>query len=276
MPARWLFVTVSDSSEASRERLGELLDGVERQGISGDLVLVMRGGDQLGPHRRGMVNVHPVDSPLQIGLSRARNLGLAHAEELGLLGDCAAISFPDDDACYPDGLLSRVGAVLDDEMEIVCGPYAPDRSHLDLKRFPLTNEPLTPSLTMRVASSNNLFFRAEVVRAVGPFDELFGLGARYGAAEDSDYVLRALASGFRGVYDPEALVQHPYKRHRVDEYYHGTVAVLAKHARGGGTSLLLVRRLAGGVLLAARRRLAVADYVRTVVGAVGLAARRPR
>jgi len=61
-----------------------------------------------------------------------------------------------------------------------------------------------------------------------------------------------------------------YKPSRVDEYYRSNAAVLAKHARGGGTSLLLAGRLATGILLTARRRLAVAAYLRTIADAIAL------
>ncbi len=277
MSAPWLFITVSDESAASRAHLGALLASLERQGDAADLVLVMRGCDKPDADAdRGLVRVHPVPSPLEISLSRARNLGLEHAHRLGLLQTCTQIAFPDDDARYPDGLLEHVGALLNDETGVVCGPYAPDRDSLNRRRFPSTRDRLTPRLVMRVASSNNLFFRAEVVKAVGCFDERLGLGARFGASEDSDYVLRALASGFLGVYHPEALVEHPYKPGRVDEYYRGNVAVLAKHARTGGTALLLARRLATGVVLTARRRLTATAYLRTLADAIALGTRRTR
>jgi GT2 family glycosyltransferase len=277
MSAPWLFITVSNESAASREHLEALLASLERQGAAADLVLVMRGCDKTAAEAdRGLVRVHPVPSPLKISLSRARNLGLEHAHRLGLLQICHQLAFPDDDARYPDGLLERVSAILNDQTEVVCGPYAPNRDSLNGRRFPSTRYRLTPRLVMRLASSNNVFFRAEVVRAVGSFDERLGLGARYGASEDSDYVLRALARGFGGVYDPAALVEHPYKPGRVDEYYRGNVAVLAKHARTGGTALLLARRLATGVVLTAWRRLAATVYLRTLVDAIALGAGRPR
>ncbi|MDX6720717.1 MAG: hypothetical protein QOJ63_2971 [Solirubrobacteraceae bacterium] len=277
MSAAWLFITVSDESAASCAHLGALLATLERQDVAADLVLVMRGCDKPAAEAdRGLVRVHPVPSPLKISLSRARNLGLEHGRRVGLLQTCDQLAFPDDDARYPDGLLERVGALLHGETAVVCGSYAPNRDSLDRLRFPSTRNRLTPRMVMRVASSNNLFFRAEVVRAVGGFDERLGLGARYGASEDSDYVLRALALGFGGVYVPEALVEHPYKPGRADEYYRGNVAVLAKHARTGGTALLLARRLATGVVLTARSRLAATAYLRTLADAIALGTGRAR
>jgi GT2 family glycosyltransferase len=270
MSAPWLFITVSDESASSREHLEALVASLERQRVAGDLVLVMRGGNEAHPGHRGMVRVHTVICPLRIGASQARNLGLGHAERLGLLAACDMVALPDDDARYPDGLLSHVSDLLQHKAAIVCGPFAPNRNSLDVRRFPAGLRHLTPSLIMRVVSTNNMFFQARVVHAVGAFDERLGLGATYGSAEDTDYALRAIEGGFPGIYDVQALVEHPYKPHRVDEYYRGNVAVLAKHARGGGTSLLLLRRLATGVLLIAQRRLRAAAYLRTVIDAIAL------
>jgi GT2 family glycosyltransferase len=270
MSTPWLFITVSDESAASREHLEALVASLERQCVAGDLVLVMRGGDEVRSGNRGMVQVHTVTCPLRISASEARNLGLDHAERLGLLAACDMVALPDDDARYPDGLLSHVSHLLQHKAAIVCGPFAPNRDSLDVRRFPDGVKHLTPSLIMRVVSTNNMFFQARVVHAVGAFDERLGLGARYGSAEDTDYALRGIEIGFTGIYDVQALVEHPYKPHRVDEYYRGNVAVLAKHANGGGTSLLLLRRLATGVLLITQRRLKITAYLRMVVDAAAL------
>ena len=257
---RWLLITVSDHTESSRAHLGALLASVERQDAQATMVLVMRGG--VIDEHFGSVDVHQVDAPMRIPLSVARNLALVHAQHASLLSACDFVAFPDDDASYPDGLLQRAAAALTDAAPVVCGPYAPSAAELDRQRFPARALPLRPELVMRVLSSNNVLCRAEVVQAVGGFDERFGLGARYGAGEDSDYVLRALELGFAGVYDPSLLVQHPYKASRPAQYYPGNVAVLARHLCGGGTAWLLARRLVAGMLMTAARQLSVSEYSR--------------
>ena len=268
---RWLLVTVSDSSPESQANLRTLLASVEAQTHRADMVLVMRGGG--APPVSDCVDIHPVPSPHRIPLSRARNLGLARAAEHGLLEKADVVAFPDDDASYPDGLMDRVGRALSAGTAIAGGAYAPTLDQLDQSRFPSMSRPLTPGVVMRTSSSNNTFFRGEVVRAVGRFDERFGLGARYGAGEDSDYVLRALRRGYAGRYDPSIVVLHPYKVHRPMQYYPGNVAVLARHLRGGHTALLLARRLATGLVMTLRGRLPVSDYLALVLGAAGLALR---
>ncbi len=262
---RFLFIVVTDPSPASRDHLEALLSSLERQAEVGDIVLVMRGGGPDGPHTSGILQIHQVDSPLRISASRARNLGLGHAARSGLLDEPGIVAFPDDDARYPDGLLVHVADALDDQTAMVCGPYAPNATSVNRRRFPPTERELTPGLVMRVACTSNVFLRTRVVRTVGCFDESLGLGARYGSSEDTDYMLRALALGFRGVYRPQGvLVEHPYKPSRPSQYYTGNVAVLAKHALGGGTCLLLARRLASGLVLVLRRMITPRDYARAV------------
>ncbi|EOO0082080.1 glycosyltransferase family 2 protein, partial [Escherichia coli] len=61
--------------------------------------------------------------------------------------------------------------------------------------------------------SFTLFFRREVINAVGRFDQNMGVGAgtNYGAGEESDFVVRALSLGFKGLYYPDYYVLHPAK-----------------------------------------------------------------
>jgi hypothetical protein len=268
---RWLLITVSDPSPESRANLRMLLDSVERQGVAADMVLVMRGSGEAP--ESATVRIHQVDSPTRIALSAARNLALEVAAETSLLAEAAIVAFPDDDANYPEGLLGGVAARLTGAVSIACGPYAPTVAEVDKARFPVAPRMLGPEVVMRAASSNNVFLRTEVVRKVGRFDERFGLGASYGAGEDSDYLLRALRQGYTGTYDPSLIVLHPYKAHRPTQYYPGNVAVLARHCRGGGTTVLLARRLASGLLMTAQRRLSVRDYLGVVRGAIGLVLR---
>ena len=280
-PCRFLLITATDASAHSRMSLANLVASVERQAVRGDHIVVLRGerSGALPPSRS--LAAHTVQVPLDTPLSHARNLALGYARRRGLLDLAGAVSFPDDDCGYPDGLLERVGELVRGGESIVCVPYAPTPRELDRRRFPATDLPLTPALVMRAASSNNSFFAASAVRATGDFDERYGLGARFGASEDADYILRMLCAGFSGCYrGGDLAVQHPYKPHRPTQYYLGNVAVLAKHAVRGGTAYLLLRRLAYGLRLTAARRIAPRQYVLALMTAAGLvtgrSARSPR
>jgi len=273
MTPRYLFITVSDSSPRSQANLRALFSGIARQGVAGDMIVVNRGhATALQPLSRD-VEVHALPVAERMSLSKARNAGLRFARENRLLDRCDIVAFPDDDATYGRGLLARVEDCLSSGSEIVSGLYAPAPTEVDTRRFPRRPRRLTPQVVMRVASSNTLFLSAAVVRALGEFDERLGLGAAYGAGEDSDYALRALAAGFRGLYDPSIVVQHPYKPGRPAQYYGGNVAVLAKHAKRGGTRALLARRLATGLLLTLQGRLEPPQYARLIRSACAFVAR---
>jgi hypothetical protein len=258
---RFLLVTVTDASAPSRAHLNALLTSLERQAAEIELVLVMRGAGPPPELRGAQIRIHLIERPLVISLSRARNDALAYARADRLLDAVDVVAFPDDDCRYPDGLLQCVTALIDADTEIVTGPYGPAADEVDHRRYPSADMPLSCGLVMRAVSASTVFLAARVVGAVGDFDERLGLGSRYGAAEDSDYVLRALKLGVNGSYRPlKVFVEHPYKANRPSQYYLGNVAVLAKHALRGGTRLLLARRLALGLVLVLRRAITPRQY----------------
>jgi glycosyltransferase involved in cell wall biosynthesis len=82
------------------------------------------------------------------------------------------------------------------------------------------------------------FYRRRCVEAVGPFDEELGPGTDlpYGCGEDTDYVLRALAAGFRVYRTHSVVVRHeevnpldPPPAPKVRAYAAGRMRLLRKH-----------------------------------------------
>lgn len=95
----------------------------------------------------------------------------------------------------------------------------------------------------------NLAFTADVPAIIGPFDERFGAGAPFRAAEDTDFVFRALGHGIAVRYDPAFVVDHHHGRRHDGQviallagYGHGDGALYAKHLFGDRR---IVRALAG-------------------------------
>lgn len=142
----------------------------------------------------------------QKGLSKARNVGLRRAT-----GDLVAI--PDDDCWYPEQLLAQVNdwfranksygvlsTCVRSEDGLAVGPNWPSKA-CDCNR----------SNIFRSAVSCSIFFRREVVSAVGDFDERIGVGAdsQLQSGEETDFVLRALKLGFRARFEPALVVHHP-------------------------------------------------------------------
>lgn len=139
------------------------------------------------------------------GLSRARNVAL---REVG--GDI--IAFPDDDCWYPADLLGRVADILrrNAECDGVMGRTTDPAGHPTAARW--NNQPgmLNRSTVWRRGNSCSIFVRRRVAVSVGPFDETLGVGSRTGweSGEESDFLLRALASGYRFRYVPDLTVFH--------------------------------------------------------------------
>ncbi|SRR6266566_565759 len=188
--------------------IGEFLCSLDTQGDHEvDLVVVDqnlddRVSDVLRDYNGRARIVHMRSAP---GLSRARNVGLRVVS-----GDIVA--FPDDDCVYPPSLLNRVGSFFQQHAEyeglLVRGAGRAGRDVVRMARGP---GPVTPRNVWMRAVSYGLFFRRAVVEKVGGFDESLGVGSgtEWGAAEDLDYPLRALAADFRLYFDPSIVVWHP-------------------------------------------------------------------
>ncbi len=228
----FLLISVTDGSPQSLVNLEALLASVGRQGVSGEIVVVMRDDAATVDSRVGGFEVHLTRMPKRTGVSRARNAGLSFARENGLLASARVVAFPDDDCEYPEGLLPRVAARIGADVQVVVGPYGPSSDEINRDRFPEGAETLTMRTAMHRGNSISVFFDRVVIERVGNFDERLGVGARFGSSEDCDMLLRTIEHGFTMRYEPETvLVLHPYKRGRPEQYYSGWVAVLAKHAR---------------------------------------------
>jgi glycosyltransferase involved in cell wall biosynthesis len=84
----------------------------------------------------------------------------------------------------------------------------------------------------------NLVIPADIFRRVGMFDERFGAGAKFKAAEESDLIYRAHRLGFQVEYVPELIVQHFHGRKEKSEvtklsrgYMMGNGAMYGKHIK---------------------------------------------
>ena len=115
---------------------------------------------------------------------------------------------------------------------------------------------LDPSNLWNRVISFTLFLRRDVVASVGPFDERLGLGSGtpWSSGEELDYVLRAIRSGARVVYDPDLTVTHARKRYTAS----GLRAVglrdgasvgwmLRRHGYGARTTARMLLRPVGGI-----------------------------
>lgn len=156
----------------------------------------------LAPYRDG-IRLRLVQSGR--GVSRLRNAGLRE-----VAGD--VVSFPDDDCWYPPDLLQRVAGVLERNpaWDGVAGRTIDESSRSSVLLWQKEPGLITRENVWRTAITVTLFLRRALVERVGFFDETLGLssGTPWGSGDETDYVLRALASGFTLGYDPSIVVYH--------------------------------------------------------------------
>lgn len=136
------------------------------------------------------------------GLSKARNKGLKHAT-----GDI--IAFPDDDCVYKEDVLENVRKiVLEHKADGVTGKHV---SSFDLS-VPKQLKKLNIYNVWFWSISFTVFVSKDVVKAVGDFDPLLGVGSgtKYGSGEETDYLIRALKKDFQLYHTSDVMVKHPF------------------------------------------------------------------
>jgi glycosyltransferase involved in cell wall biosynthesis len=183
------------------------------------------------------------------GLSRARNVGLPHAN-----GDI--IGFPDDDCWYPEHLLATVTAWFDSHPEFgALFTILRDAENRPVgPKWPPGSRRCNKIDVWRCGISPDAFLRRQVTEAIGPFNEKIGIGAAtpYQSGEDLDYFLRPLAAGFQMWFEDGIAVHHPsfHSLERLQErsytYALGGAYVLRIHGFSWWYFLGLVLRSLGG------------------------------
>lgn len=168
------------------------------------------------------------------GLARARNTGLAAA--------CGAVIAMTDDDCRLErdyfSALAACFAELPGPVviggRILAGDPADLPVTLKTEDHPMIAAPA--AFPGGFVMGANLAMSAAVVTQVGDFDERFGAGARFVAAEDTDFLFRAMRHDIPVRYDPRFTVRHFHGRRALEEetallagYSFGDGALYAKH-----------------------------------------------
>jgi glycosyltransferase involved in cell wall biosynthesis len=224
--------------------LASTLESVERAAAYADdlaveVVLVDNGSIDDTPRRLAQWQamqafpVHLVHEP-HPGLARARNTGLTRCTG-------RIVAMTDDDCVLHENYFSALCAAF----ERVSGPAIIGGRILlgnpaDLPvTIKLEDHPMVaPSRGFPggFVMGANLAFTADVRRLTGCFDERFGAGAPFIAAEDTDFLFRAAGLGVSVLYDPLMVVDHHHGRREIDDetrllagYSFGDGALYAKY-----------------------------------------------
>ena len=199
------------------------------------------------------------------GLSRARNVGLERCRG-------ALVAFPDDDCWYPADLVARLIALFaaNPGTDVFTGRTIDASGANSLGLFLSADARISKANVWMIGNSNSLFLRTAVARRIGGFDETLGVGAAspFKSGEETDFVLRALASGASGQYRRDLTVHHdqapvagPAGIARAQDYAQGFGRVLRLHGYGAAyTAMRVARSSARALLSAATGDMATARY----------------
>lgn len=147
--------------------------------------------------------VRPAVGPL----AAARNAGL-------MLVGAEVVAIPDDDCWYPPSLLGDVAALLaeHEDWDAVSGRTVDERGRRSVVASGSRAGLVTSRNAWNRVSAPTIFLRRRLVEAVGFEDETLGPGAGtpWGAADETDYVLRAIEQGCRIRYEPRLRVHHAH------------------------------------------------------------------
>ena len=172
------------------------------------------------------------------GLSKARNEGLKYAR-----GDFLCLI--DDDAYYNEDYLSNALRTLTegkDKKTIVSGYIFDTVNKRDFAKYDHTrnNLSLNTIQIIRTCPSAALIIPIQVMVECGAFDEKLGVGAEYGAGEETDLLLRAIQRDYHVIYSESVKLKHPYpipekststdnSNNKMWYYYKGIGALYKKH-----------------------------------------------
>ena len=152
--------------------------------------------------------------------------------------DCLGevIFWPDDDSWYPPDLVAQVLAFFETHPAAAgaIGILVDEAGKAHARWVTGSAQPAGLMDAFTRAAEPVLFFRQEIVAALGGFDERIGTGAQtpWGAGEGADLCVRALKAGLQVWIDPRLRVYHAPTVIRPDD-----PAQLAKsraYARGMG------------------------------------------
>jgi len=187
---------------------------------------------------------------------KVKPLGLSSAKNDGIkLIRGRYVAFPDDDCFYSENTLEKVRSTFTETKDefILFGRAQALDSDKFLLRYPsrstIVSGSKDPNVFLGIAFAQ--FYTAPMIREIGGFDLDFGIGGRWGSAEDTDFPIRALKKGIHILFNPDIKVFHPLvvqeamSLEKVRKYAEGFGALCRKQNLYGEFFFKFFKQLAG-------------------------------
>ena len=189
--------------------------------------------DQNADDRLNYLIQHAENNSLKLKHLRQQPPNLAHARNLGIaVAKGTWCGFPDDDCWYESTTLEHVldRCRKNDMPHGVVGRWVEQDPVFTAASFCWKKSSHFRDLPV---SSITLFLQKSVLTQLGGFDTRLGVGLWFGAAEETDLVLRALKAESNIVYDPSIRVHHKVADAFNKHHFENRIACITR-ARGTG------------------------------------------
>lgn len=153
-----------------------------------------------------------IEVPGLLSLSKARNLGIDYVLVNEIKADY--VMFPDDDSSFDSLFFTQFKEETKDNSPLIIDVYN-ENSKVRYIRHTLKHGSKLLCKHHYAVGSTNMVIPYSLFVNVGHFDELMGVGAKYGAGEDGDYYIRSIQSGGIFIYNSNLYNFHP----KVDKKY---------------------------------------------------------
>lgn len=227
------------STCTNSQHIGNLYDSVAKNNvyIKVGLFIFFQNGVKVNfSHSNSeYLDLYELSSMSMHSLSNARNRCIEYYTAQGFKSEY--VMFPDDDTTFDEEFFKSFSHVVSSNMliDVLCtGKKNPYMSFKNLQDGQLTSY-------YKYAMSVNMIIRTNNVLEIGGFDELLGVGARFGAGEDGDFFIRVCKKYGSFVYTDKLWNYHPsadsknrqipllklLKRYK--SYGEGVIFLLVKH-----------------------------------------------